>query len=128
MGLSTLVLVGHTMMMPQAGPEVRMSVVVTTRQGAMIRDPSPAVIAGVLAELDGAKDDEHPDVALSHESGWTLSAFPSGLVFFENVEEDEAPRHLAGVSREGVRELWAALMAEDFAALERQPWQPGYGG
>jgi len=93
----------------------------------MLRDPSPDDIAKVLPELDGPADDEHPDIALSHESGWTLSAFPSGLVIFENIEEDEAPRHLAAVSRETVHELWSALMAEDFAALERHPWRSGYG-
>lgn len=104
-----------------------MSFVLSNRQGATLRDPSPADIAKVLAELDAPGDDEHPDVALGHESGWTLSAFPSGLVIFENVEGDDAPRHLAGVSRETLHELWSALMAEDFAALQQQPWRPGYG-
>jgi hypothetical protein len=126
-GVFPLMVVGHTMMMPQVSGEVPMSAVVTNRQGAMISDPSPDVIASVLAELDGPQDDEHPDVALSHESGWTLSAFPSGLVIFENVEGDDAPRHLAGMSRKTVHELWSALMAEDFAALEQQPWRPGHG-
>lgn len=104
-----------------------MSFVLRIGQGATLRDPSPDDIAKVLAELDGPTGDEHPGVALSHESGWTLSALPFGLVIFENVEENEAPRHLAGVSRETVHELWSALMAEDFAALEGHRWQPGYG-
>ena len=88
---------------------------------------SPEAVGALLAELDAGDDAEHPDVAIAHESGWTLSAFPSGLVVWENVEDGE-PRHLAGVSRERVRAMFDALAAEDLDAVEAQEWQPGYGG
>lgn len=53
----------------------------------------------MLAELDGPVNDDHPDVSRSHESEWCLSAFPSGLLIWEDVEEDDEPRHLADVRR-----------------------------
>lgn len=57
------------------------------------------------------QDAEHPDVALSHESEWTLSVFESGLVVWENVAEDDEPRHRHGVSRGEVRRLGQELAA-----------------
>lgn len=90
------------------------------------REPTEQVMLEILAELD-ADDPEHPDVALEHETGWALSAFPSGLVVFENVEADDEPRHLSGLSRTDVAELWKLLAAGAFSDLESQTWLPGYG-
>lgn len=81
----------------------------------------------MLAELDGPEDDEHPDVALTHESEWCLSAFPGGLLVWENVEEDDEPRHMRNVARADVRRLWLALAAGDLETIEAEPWLPGYG-
>lgn len=105
-----------------------MSFSVTDRQGRMLADPDGPVIDEILAELDDEQDAEHPDVALSHESGWCLSAFPSGLVTWENVEDDSVePRHRRGVSRAEVRELWMALASGRVADIEERGWRPGYG-
>ena len=79
----------------------------------------------VLSELQ-AVDDEHPCVALSHESEWCLSAYPCGLLVFENLEEGE-PRHLDDVSGERVLALWTLLAQGRLSELEREPWIPGYG-
>lgn len=106
---------------------MRMSYWVKNRQGEMFEDAEESVIDAVLVELDGTIDEEHPDVALSHETGWTLSAFPSGLLGWENVEEDDEPRHLTGINRPLVRRLWSALAEGDLATVEAQPWRPGYG-
>jgi len=97
------------------------------RQGEMFEDAEESVIDAVLAELDEPVDEEHPDVALSHETEWTLTAFPSGLLVWENVEEDDEPRHLTGADRSLVRRLWLALAEGDLAAVDGQPWRPGYG-
>jgi hypothetical protein len=51
----------------------------------MERDPPIARLRELLQSLD-IDDKEHPDVALTHESGWCLSAFPSGLLVWENDE------------------------------------------
>lgn len=59
---------------------------VSSRWGGDEAEPSVDRLRAVLAELD-ANDDEHPDVALTHESDWCLSAFPSGLLIWENLEQ-----------------------------------------
>ncbi len=53
---------------------------VRNRQGSSYTNPNLDIIDSVLAELDGDLDIEHPDVSLKHDSEWTLSAFPNGLL------------------------------------------------
>jgi hypothetical protein len=77
-----------------------------------------------LAELD-VEDIEHPDVALIHESGWCLSAYPSGLLIWEHLGGNE-PRHMRGVSRERVLEMWQRLATGELAAIDAEPWTAGY--
>ena len=105
------------------------SFVVTNRMGQDFKAPDAETIDRVLAELDEPVDDEHPDSSLTHETGWSLGAFPSGAVMWENVANHDAsaPRHLAAVPRAEVRRLWHALAAGDITAVESQPWLPGYG-
>jgi hypothetical protein len=91
-------------------------------------DASEDVIEAVLAELDQPLDPEHPDVSLTHESEWSLGAFPSGLLIWENVADPIARRqHLKNVPRDRVRELWMALASGDIERVNREPWLPGYG-
>jgi hypothetical protein len=52
----------------------------------MERDPARDVLDSLVHELDGPEDAEHSDVAVQHESGWSLSALPSGLVVWEELE------------------------------------------
>jgi hypothetical protein len=95
--------------------------------GQMFSTPDTEMIDRVLAELDETINDEHLDVALTHESGWSLGAFPYGGVTWENVEDDDVlPRHLDAVPRTEVRRLWLALAAGDISEIESQPWLPGY--
>jgi hypothetical protein len=102
---------------------------VTNRMGEMFNSPDSETIDRVLAELDDPIDDEHPDVDLTHESGWSLGVFPYGSVTWENVEDRDAPgpRHLDAVSRAEVRRLWLALAAGHISEIESEPWLPGYG-
>ena len=51
-----------------------MAFTITHVSGAMESDPPVEAVRDLVEELAGA-DVEHPDVAVSHESGWTLSAF-----------------------------------------------------
>ena len=96
----------------------------TNRWGAMEGDPPIERLRELLQSLE-IEDKEHPDIALTHETGWCLSAFPSGLLVWEN-EEADAPRHMKGVPREHVFVLWLKLAQGDIAAVEAEPWQPGY--
>jgi hypothetical protein len=82
-------------------------------------------MAAALGELD-THDQEHPDVSLSHESEWSLSAFESGLLVWENLESGE-PRHMKGVSRREVLRLWIALSQGELSLIEAEAWLPGYG-
>lgn len=98
-----------------------------TRQGEVIADPDISVIRKILDELGEPLDPEHPDVALSHESGWTLSAFPGGLVIWENVETDEGPQHRSDIDRDQILRLWLALAEGGISKVDEFGWSPGYG-
>jgi hypothetical protein len=94
----------------------------------------------LLGELDQEDGPEHPDTWLTHESGWTLSVFQSGLAIWSydadhdaaatpDEEESEVwsePRHQVGVSRERALDLWLKLSRGEIAAIEQEPWQPGH--
>jgi hypothetical protein len=99
---------------------------ITHTTGAMESNPAPEAIPALLDELVGHQDPEHPDVALSHESGWTLSVFPSMRVIWENVEEDGEPGHLEALDRSTVEGLLAALAAGRIAEVGSAGWRPGY--
>jgi hypothetical protein len=102
-----------------------MSYHVSRRWGGSDKNATIEQMREALAEL-AVEDVEHPDVALTHESGWCLEAFPSGLLVWENLETGE-PRHMRDISRDRVLELWQRLAVGDFAAIEIEPWKPGYG-
>lgn len=102
-----------------------MSYHVTSRWGHSEDEPDLARMSEFLAELD-APDEEHPDTWLSHESGWTLSVFESGRVVYENVESEDGPRYLLGISRDRALALWTALARGDLAEIESESWSSGY--
>lgn len=78
-----------------------------------------------LKELD-SEDSEHPDVSLTHETGWCLSLFSSGLLVWENLEyAGDNSRHMNGVSRDKVLALWLKLAEGDLVAIEAEPWLRG---
>lgn len=81
---------------------------------------------GLLNELRAA-DSEHPDVAVSLDSGWSLGLLGRGRVFLEHLEEPEgAPRHLIDQSDAEVVTILELMTSEDFDAILRLPWRPGY--
>jgi hypothetical protein len=82
---------------------------------------SPEAVPELIAELDRA-DGEHTDVSIEDESGWGLSAYATGLLVWENVEGDEPPMQLSGVSRERMIELFTDFVAGRRDAVASQPW------
>src|SRR4051794_19599831 len=101
-----------------------MSYTVTARWGEGYDAPSEERMREILAQLD-AEDPEHPDAWLSHESGWTLSVFESGLLVWENLESSREPQHQIGVPREKALNLWLKLAHGEIAEIEKEPWSPG---
>lgn len=101
-----------------------MSYTITHMLGSMERNPPLNALRELVAELDAAQT-EHGDVAISDESGWTLSGYRNGAVVWENVEEGE-PRHLTSVSREDLLELMRLVASGDLGAVEKKAWKDGY--
>ena len=94
--------------------------------GETSRSDDPRDIDALLKQLN-ATDREHTDVAVRTADGWTISAYRSGNVAFENVEaRSSVPCHIKGLPRDKVGRLMRLLAAGDLAALEREPWEPGY--
>ncbi|MEU1890968.1 hypothetical protein [Streptomyces pristinaespiralis] len=91
--------------------------------GGTIDAPDPQTVRQVLDGLAQA-DDEHPDVSMAHESGWSLSAFASGLLLRENTGHDSViPAQMRAVGREEVLRLFGLLAGGDIAAIETLPWR-----
>ncbi|WP_394831060.1 hypothetical protein LVJ94_31575 [Pendulispora rubella] len=99
------------------------------RWGASERTRDPSVVEALLSELDAQEPtDELTSVSLCLPSGWCLSAFPSGLVIFENVEEASAPpRYMRVASRNSARELMELLARQQFHDLQQRAWLPYRG-
>ena len=103
-----------------------MSFILTDLMGDMSESDDPRDIEALLQQLDGT-DAEHTDVSVSTADGWTISAYRSGNVVYGNVEaRPPASRHIKGLPREEIGRLMRLLAAGDLAALEREPWEPGY--
>jgi hypothetical protein len=99
---------------------------VTSRWRVGESNPSSNRLREILSELD-ADDCEHPDASLTHESEWSHSAFQGGALVWENLEEGE-PRHLNGLGRDQVLDLWLQLSRVEISKVDSQPWAPGYPG
>ncbi len=99
---------------------------VTHIDGSMDQADDTAGFAALLDELSGATV-EHGDVAVGHESGWTLTVLASGRVVWEDVEEGDGPQHLDGLSRDETLELMALVASGDVDAVGSCSWVPGYG-
>ena len=98
---------------------------VSHRFGQYDVDPPVESLEALYSELE-LQDDEHPDVSVEHESGWSLAAFPGGLLVWENVE-GRTPRHMTAVPKEKTLDLWRHLAAGDIPAIDSEPWHDGYG-
>lgn len=77
-------------------------------------------------ELDRA-DEEHFDVSVVHdETGWSLTAYPSGRLVFEHLDSG-GERHMIPVPKDHVIKLWRLLAAGQIDAILDEPWKLGYG-
>ena len=97
---------------------------VTHTTGAMDADYPVDRFPVLLDELAKA-DGEHADVAVSHESEWTLTIGRSGVLILENVE-DEDPMHVGPIGRSATLELMTALAHGRLDDVRSMPWVEGY--
>ncbi|MET7849074.1 hypothetical protein ABZT48_12735 [Streptomyces avermitilis] len=80
-----------------------MSYFMNNVMGESIDEPDEATIRSILSGLLGS-DDEHFDVSLVHESGWSLSVCPDKVLLWENVEDSSVP------ARELPLDSWGEVM------------------
>jgi hypothetical protein len=96
------------------------------RSGGTVRSPSVKQMRQLLASLvpDGATED---CVSVVHDGQWSISAYYSGLVCFENPKAGEGPWHLTNLSVSRILELWQLLAEGNLEELRRLPWVAGDG-
>lgn len=99
-----------------------MSYFMNNLMGESFDAPNEAQIRQIIAELEHA-DDEHTDVSLGHESGWTLSVFQGKKLLWENVESpDISPREVTLDSWDAVVDLLLALSRGNIETVNATSW------
>ncbi|AJP02680.1 hypothetical protein TU94_15515 [Streptomyces cyaneogriseus subsp. noncyanogenus] len=90
--------------------------------GESTDSPDEAQIRLILAAFQES-DDEHTDVSLGHESGWTLSVFRDKRLLWENVEDtDVSPREGRLDSWDDVVDLILELSRGNIEAVDTFGW------
>lgn len=97
------------------------------RFGNRMYVPTVAQMEQLLASFQWGGLSEHPEVSLTHESGWCLKLYPSGLLLLENAAANKGPWHMRGLSREVVLEMWQWLANGELEKVGTAGWMPGYG-
>ena len=98
----------------------------TDMDGISELNPTTARMEALIQQLDmaGLDESDHPDLALVHDaSGWTLTLYPSGVVTFENFDDDDnQPRYMTGIKRDKSLQLWKTLARGNIEGLIELPW------
>ncbi|MCX5203289.1 hypothetical protein OG897_17785 [Streptomyces sp. NBC_00237] len=92
--------------------------------GNAVDEPDAATLRTLV--VDGLADPEavNPEVSLTHESGWSLTAYAGGLLLWENVEDEEAgAATLDEVEGEEVVRLFGLLAEGEVAKVAGVGWQ-----
>lgn len=101
-----------------------MAYTITHASGAQEPGSTTSRFDDLLDELNVAHD-EHPDVAVTHESEWCVSVYRSGDVVLENLADGD-PVHATGLSRDEICERLRLVATGDIDALRNLNWSPGY--
>jgi len=111
---------------PAWSTEELMTFSVTHVDGSMEQPNDLSELSALLRELAFASA-EHGDVAVGHESGWSLTVLARGRIVWENVEDGDAPQHLDGLSDDAILGLMALVALGEISAVSDRRWLPGYG-
>lgn len=103
-----------------------MAFTITHIDDSMDRPRDTSGFSALLAELERATL-EHGDVAVSHESGWTVTVLPSGRLCWENVEADDGYWHINNLTRAEVIEVMVLTATGAIEAVASLAWKAGYG-
>lgn len=95
--------------------------------GEMESSPPLSRVEDLLTELRTVADDEHPDVGVTHESGWSLGVGRSLQLTWEDVEGDGGVFHHPPVSWDEALRSMRAVAQGDLEAVNSFEWQPGNG-
>ena len=98
----------------------------TVMDGVSELNPNEARMEQLIAQLEmpDFEEADHPDLSLVHDtSGWVLTLYPSGIVTYENLDDDDdQPRFMTGILKAKALQLWKSLARGDIDALNQLPW------
>ena len=100
-----------------------MASTLTTPKGETIEDPTEDTLANALRELMNDPD-EHADLWLDHDNGWTISVVKSGDVFLEDTSDEKERYFTIGPLEEGdIVTLLAAMAQGDMNKVNSYAWE-----
>lgn len=84
----------------------------------------------LLLELDDADDAEHPDLSVTHSSGWVLTYTQTRNLLIEHLDRPDprGPLILRKVSHEQALLIFMRLAASNLDGVLREDWQPVESG
>ena len=98
----------------------------TDMDGVSELNPNESRMEQLIAQLEmpDFEEADHPDLSLVHDtSGWVLTLYPSGIVTYENLDDDDdQPRFMTGILKAKALQLWKSLARGDIDALNQLPW------
>lgn len=92
-----------------------------------IFNPTLPQMEQLVASLGWDGDQDHPEVALYHLSGWCIAVYPSGVAILKLRGSNNDPWHMRCTSQEQVLKLWMLLAEGKLDELGAAGWLPGYG-
>jgi hypothetical protein len=93
--------------------------------GSIDEDAPTSSFRSLYDELRRA-DGEHNDAAvIDDDTGWCVTAYPSGLVIFQCLADGSA-FHCRDVIEDDVIRMWTELANGRFEDLRRWPWKDGF--
>jgi hypothetical protein len=95
------------------------------RNGDTVWSPSPKQRRALLGSL--TSDDAQACVSLVLNGQWSISAYHSGHVCFENAGAGQGPWHMTDIPVTEILELWQLLTEGNIQDLRKLPWKDGNG-